>query len=375
VLEEQLMAARREMDQVRIDLDLARKESEREHDELERSKVSEMKWADELHRLREEKKELNKHMAILSGDSKAEVLLRQMKAEKDRLLHELGDQRRERQQVEDAARVLRREMNGLRNELVEAEQKLVSQGELQGRLLSAEERFRRAQVELTKSLEEQKTLEGKLDALETSSAASDETRRLLSEELSALRADQQNVIRDAVAKTRREGEEAADAIRMKVETDLQSKLDEEREKGSRSDALVNELRAELAAAKRPAKAPVKSPAKRARKSARLKVPPEEPVVKLPSRRKGAVSEDPRLGRIYRKAPAEVDDLTSLQGVGEVICQRLYDAGIYTYRQVAEWRAPQIRAISEDLKLRDRVRRNGWQKQARALHKEKYGRAP
>ena len=86
-------------------------------------------------------------------------------------------------------------------------------------------------------------------------------------------------------------------------------------------------------------------------------------------------EDPRLGRIYRKAPAEVDDLTSLQGVGEVICQRLHDAGIYTYRQVAEWRAPQIRAISEDLKLRDRVRRDGWQKQARALHKEKYGRAP
>ena len=369
------MAARREMDQVRMDLDLARQESEREHDELERSKASEIKWADELHRLREEKKELNKHMAILSGDSKAEVLLRQMKAEKDRLLHELGDQRRERQQVEDAARVLRREMNGLRSELVESEQKLAGQGELQGRLLSTEERFRRAQVELTRSLEEQKTLAGKLDTLETSSASSDETRRLLSEELSALRAGRQDAIREAVAAARREAEEAEDAIRMKEETELRSELKEEREKVSRSAALVTQLRAELADTKRPVKAPVKSPAKRARKSARLKVSPDEPVVKLPSRRKGAVSEDPRLGRIYRKVPAEVDDLTSLQGVGEVICQRLHDAGIYTYQQVAEWRAPQIRAISEDLKLRDRVRRDGWQKQARALHKEKYGRTP
>ena len=86
-------------------------------------------------------------------------------------------------------------------------------------------------------------------------------------------------------------------------------------------------------------------------------------------------EDPRFGRIYRKAPAEIDDLTRLQGVGEVICGRLHEAGIYTYRQVVEWRAPQVRALSEELKLRARVRRDGWQKQARVLYREKYGRAP
>ena len=55
--------------------------------------------------------------------------------------------------------------------------------------------------------------------------------------------------------------------------------------------------------------------------------------------------------------------------------RLHAAGIYTYRQVVEWRAGQVRAISEDLKLSDRIRRDGWQKQARALHREKYGQAP
>ncbi|MEC8943008.1 MAG: hypothetical protein VYC95_09760, partial [Verrucomicrobiota bacterium] len=145
-----------------------------------------------------------------------------------------------------------------------------------------------------------------------------------------------------------------------------AELEAEREKGKRSAAAASELRAELTAVKRPAK--------RGTKPLRLEVPPD-PVVKLPSGGKRDLVEDPRLGRIYLKAPAEIDDLTRLQGVGEVICGRLHEAGIYTYRQVVEWRAPQVRAISEELKLRDRVRRDGWQKQARVLHREKYGRAP
>ena len=85
--------------------------------------------------------------------------------------------------------------------------------------------------------------------------------------------------------------------------------------------------------------------------------------------------DARLGRIYRQAPKDLDDLTNLQGVGEVICRRLHEAGIYTYRQVAEWKASQVTAISEDLNLKERIRRDEWQKQARALYKKKYGQAP
>ncbi|MEE3179485.1 MAG: hypothetical protein VX317_07360, partial [Verrucomicrobiota bacterium] len=65
----------------------------------------------------------------------------------------------------------------------------------------------------------------------------------------------------------------------------------------------------------------------------------------------------------------------LQGVGKVICRCLHEVGIYTYRQVVKWRAAQVRAISEELKLGGRIRRDGWQKRARALHREKYGRAP
>ncbi|MCP4729017.1 MAG: hypothetical protein GY872_02975, partial [Roseibacillus sp.] len=362
-LEEQIAVARIEMEQARMDFDLVRQEHEHEHQELERRKVAETKWAEELHRLREEKKELHQHMAILSGDSKAEVVVRQLKAEKDRLRHELEDQQRERQQVEDAALVLRREMHGLRSELVEAEQKLGALDKLQGRLLSTEERLGRAQM---RSLEEHKPLADKLKALETASAISDETQRLLAEEIEALRTGREEAINEAVAEAREEAQEAAGRARMEIETALRAELETAREKGKRSAAAARELRAKLTATKRPAK--------RSTKPVRLEAAPE-PVVKLPSRGKGSLVEDPRLGPIYRKAPAEVDDLTRLQGVGEAISRRLHKIGIYTYRQVVKWRAPQVRAINEELKLGGRIRRDGWQKQARALHREKYGQAP
>ena len=101
----------------------------------------------------------------------------------------------------------------------------------------------------------------------------------------------------------------------------------------------------------------------------------EPVVRLPSGGAERRLRDARLGWIYPEAPGEIDDLTRLKGVGEIICSRLHAAGIYTYRQVAEWGAGQVKAIGKELKLSDRIRRDGWQKQARALHKEKYGQAP
>jgi len=365
-LEEQVTAARLETEQARVDVDLARQEYDHEHQELERRKVSETKWAEELHRLREEKKELHQHMAVLSGDSKAEVVVRQMKVEKDRLLHELEDQQHESRQVEDAALVLRREMHGLRSELVEAEQKIEAFDKLQGRLLSTEERLGRTQMNLTRSLEEHKSLADKLESLKTASAVSDETQRLLAEEMEALRTGRDEAIQEAVAEARGEAQEAAGRAHTEIEEALRAELEVAKKKEKRSAAAARELRAELSSTKRPVK--------RSTKPVRLKAAPE-PVVKLPSGGRGNLVENPRFGPIYRKAPAEVDDLTGLHGVGESICRRLHEIGIYTYRQVVKWRAPQVRAISEELKLGGRIRRDGWQKRARALHREKYGRAP
>ena len=359
VLKDQLMAARREIEQVLLDLELVRQEREREQEELQQCRVSEAKWSDELHRLREEKKELNKHMAILSGDSKAEVLLKQIKAEKDRIQHELGDQQRERQQVEDAGRILRTEITGLRAELVKAEEKLKEVNSLQGKLHSTQERVRRAQTELTKSKEEQNTLNKKLTSVEAAVVVAEEERKRLEKRVEVVRLEGEHALKEAVSAARKE----ADSGREAAEEALRIALKREKEQIEQYVEAAAALKAELEAAKRP------------KKQAAQKGSSGEEVVKLPPRSKVKLVKDPRMGKIYRKAPKEVDDLTKLQGVGEVICRRLHDAGIYTYRQVAEWRAPQVRAISEDLNLKERIRRDGWQKQARALHKKKYGQAP
>jgi predicted flap endonuclease-1-like 5' DNA nuclease len=395
-------------------LDLVGQERESEREELEKRKVAESKWADELHRLREEKKELNEHMAMLGGDSKAEVLINQIKAEKKRLQHDLEDQQRERQQVEDAAGVLRREMHGLRNELVETELRLSSLGEMEGKLEGAEERLARTQVELTKAFEERKSLADELNDLGTASRGSEETRKKLADEITDLRsaseeAEQvaEDAVRKAVAEVRKEsegalqkavqearkvaenttrkaaeearreaeaGRKASEKARREVEKSARKAAEELRKaarpglgssKRRRSAAAADDLRSEAA---------TKLPKKRSSKPVRLEVAPE-PVVKLPVEAKEGLFEDPRLGPLFNRPPREKDDLTRLSGVGEVIRDRLYEAGIYTFRQVAKWRAPQIKEVSEELKLRDRVKRDGWQKQARALHREKYGKAP
>jgi large subunit ribosomal protein L21 len=86
---------------------------------------------------------------------------------------------------------------------------------------------------------------------------------------------------------------------------------------------------------------------------------------------GEIYKDPRIGPVYRKPPAEIDDLLEIKGVGEVIRKKLHRAGIYTFRQIASWRPRQIKALSEDLKLSDRVKRDQWQRQARVRHRVKY----
>ena len=181
--------------------------------------------------------------------------------------------------------------------------------------------------------------------------------------MEVVRLEGEHALKEAVSAARKE----ADSGREAAEEALRIALKREKEQIEQYVEAAAALKAELEAAKRPAK--------RSKKQAAQKGSSGEEVVKLPPQSKVKLVKDPRMGKIYRKAPKDVDDLTKLQGVGEVICQRLHDAGIYTYRQVAEWRAPQVRAISEDLNLKERIRRDGWQKQARALHKKKYGQAP
>jgi len=61
-----------------------------------------------------------------------------------------------------------------------------------------------------------------------------------------------------------------------------------------------------------------------------------------------------------------DDLTKLNGVGPQIVQKLNDAGVYHYWQIAAMSDEDIAKVDADLKLNGRIGRDGWVSQARGF---------
>ena len=84
--------------------------------------------------------------------------------------------------------------------------------------------------------------------------------------------------------------------------------------------------------------------------------------------------DEKYGLIYSEAPDQVDDLKEISGVGEVLEGKLHEAGVYTFRQVADWTPDQVAAFDEVLSFKDRINRDEWLKQAAELYEAKYGKA-
>ena len=68
-----------------------------------------------------------------------------------------------------------------------------------------------------------------------------------------------------------------------------------------------------------------------------------------------------------------DDLTRIKGIKAGISQQLHAFGIFTYRQIVEWDEDDMQAFSELLAFKNRLHRDKWQDQARALMVAKYGK--
>jgi predicted flap endonuclease-1-like 5' DNA nuclease len=47
-------------------------------------------------------------------------------------------------------------------------------------------------------------------------------------------------------------------------------------------------------------------------------------------------------------------------------------GVYTFKQIALWTDEQAHEFSSRLGFKERVEREHWREQARALHEQKYG---
>ena len=61
-----------------------------------------------------------------------------------------------------------------------------------------------------------------------------------------------------------------------------------------------------------------------------------------------------------------DDMSKLNGIGPQVVQKLNDAGIYHYWQIAAMKPEDVAQIDRDLKLNGRIERDGWVLQAREL---------
>lgn len=62
-----------------------------------------------------------------------------------------------------------------------------------------------------------------------------------------------------------------------------------------------------------------------------------------------------------------DDLTRIKGIKTVLNAQLHEHGIFSYQQIAQWDAEDMLAFGELLAFKNRIVKDGWQEQARALH--------
>jgi predicted flap endonuclease-1-like 5' DNA nuclease len=77
--------------------------------------------------------------------------------------------------------------------------------------------------------------------------------------------------------------------------------------------------------------------------------------------------------VYDSAPAEVDDLKLISGVGPVLEEKLNSIGVFRFEQIATWSKRNVQEFDELLSFKGRIDRDEWIKQATALQEEKYGK--
>lgn len=70
-----------------------------------------------------------------------------------------------------------------------------------------------------------------------------------------------------------------------------------------------------------------------------------------------------------------DDLTRIKGIKTILNAKLHDHGIFSYQQIAQWDAEDMLAFGELLAFKNRIVKDGWQEQARALHQAAHPGSP
>ena len=78
-------------------------------------------------------------------------------------------------------------------------------------------------------------------------------------------------------------------------------------------------------------------------------------------------QDPARGAVYPAQPDQVDDLTQIHGIGEVLESQLNINGVYRLEQIASWEQKNVEAFSNMMPcFQDRIERNYWILQAQRI---------
>jgi len=85
---------------------------------------------------------------------------------------------------------------------------------------------------------------------------------------------------------------------------------------------------------------------------------------------GIVRMDPTRGVVFTEAPQSKDDLKLISGIAKVLENRLNEFGIYTFKQIMDWKPNEIEEFSRLLTFKERIERDDWQGQARFFYNKK-----
>jgi len=74
--------------------------------------------------------------------------------------------------------------------------------------------------------------------------------------------------------------------------------------------------------------------------------------------------------VYSRRPELVDELQRIRGVGPMLEQELHRLGVFRFKQIASWTLTHIKEFGLRLNcFPDRMERDQWVEQAKALHAE------
>ena len=95
------------------------------------------------------------------------------------------------------------------------------------------------------------------------------------------------------------------------------------------------------------------------------------IAKAAAARRAPQATRPVSGKAPKKIakPSRPDDLTRISGVGKTLEKKVNGMGVWTYRQVAEWKGQEIAYVNSFLNFSGRIERDQWVRQAKQLMRE------